>query len=81
MNKIVRVILFVLLVTIFVTSSIYLYKELNEEKVQEDIFEELSNITEDTQEQEETNKVDVIKLHEENSDFVGWLKIEDTNIN
>lgn len=81
MNKIVRVILLVLLVTIFVTSSIYLYKELNEEKVQEDIFEELSNITEDTQEQEETNKVDVIKLHEENSDFVGWLKIEDTNIN
>lgn len=54
MNKIVRVILLVLLVTIFVTSSIYLYKELNEEKVQEDIFEELSNITEDTQEQEET---------------------------
>lgn len=81
MKRIIRIFLLVLLVTIFVTSNMYLYKELNEERKQEIIFEELSNIVEETEIQEENNKINIQKLYEENNDFVGWLKIEDTNIN
>lgn len=81
MKRIIRIFLLVLLVTIFVTSNMYLYKELNEERKQEIVFEELSNIVEETEIQEENNKINIQKLYEENNDFVGWLKIEDTNIN
>ena len=34
MKRIIRIFLLVLLVTIFVTSNMYLYKELNEERKQ-----------------------------------------------
>lgn len=81
MKRIIRIFLLVLLVTIFVTSNMYLYKELNEERKQEIVFEELSNIVEETEIKEENNKINIQKLYEENNDFVGWLKIEDTNIN
>lgn len=81
MKRIIRIFLLVLLVTIFVTSNMYLYKELNEERKQEIVFEELSNIVEETEIKEENNKINIQKLYEENNDFVGWLKIKDTNIN
>ena len=81
MKRIIRIFLLVLLVTIFVTINMYLYKELNEERKQEIVFEELSNIVEETEIKEENNKINIQKLYEENNDFVGWLKIEDTNIN
>lgn len=83
MNNRISIILIILLVASLVTSSIYLYMQYNEDKKQEDIFEELSNVIigEDSESNEETNnKVDISKLYEENNDFIGWLQIENTNI-
>lgn len=83
MNNKISIILIILLVASLVTSSIYLYMQYKEDKTQEDIFEELINvIVEDDSESNEeiNNKVDVLKLHEENNDFIGWLKIKNTNI-
>ena len=83
MNNKISIILIILLVASLVTSSIYLYMQYKEDKTQEDIFEELSNVIveDDSKSNEETNnKVDVSKLHEENNDFIGWLQIENTNI-
>lgn len=83
MNNKISIILIILLVASLVTSSIYLYMQYKEDKTQEDIFEELSNVTveDDSESNEEiNNKVDVLKLHEENNDFIGWLKIKNTNI-
>lgn len=83
MNNKISIILIILLVASLVTSSIYLYMQYKEDKTQEDIFEELSNviIEDDSESNEETNsKIDVSKLHEENNDFIGWLQIKNTNI-
>ncbi len=83
MNNKIIIILIILLVASLVTSSIYLYMQYKEDKKQEDIFEELSNVIigEDSESNEETNnKVDISKLYEENNDFIGWLQIENTNI-
>lgn len=83
MNNKISIILIILLVASLVTSSIYLYMQYKEDKTQEDIFEELSNVIveDDSKSNEETNnKVDVSKLHEENNDFMGWLQIKNTNI-
>lgn len=83
MNNKMSIILIILLVASLVTSSIYLYMQYKEDKTQKDIFEELSNviIEDDSESNEEiNNKVDVLKLHEENNDFIGWLQIENTNI-
>lgn len=57
--------------------------QYKEDKKQQDIFEELSNVIigEDSESNEETNnKVDISKLYEKNNDFIGWLQIENTNI-
>lgn len=83
MNNKISIILIILLVASLVTSSIYLYMQYKEDKTQEDIFEELSNVIveDDSKNNEETNnKIDVSKLYEENNDFMGWLQIENTNI-
>lgn len=83
MNNKISIILIILLVASLVTSSIYLYMQYKEDKKQQDIFEELSNVIigEDSESNEETNnKVDISKLYEKNNDFIGWLQIENTNI-
>ena len=58
---------------------------MQEDKEQEEIFEELENIvttneTNEEKEQQEDN-VNLNKLYKINNDIVGWLKIENTNIN
>lgn len=81
-NKI-SILLIVLLVTVLVVSSIYLFIQYKEDKKQDDIFEELGNLISDESvkdNEESTNKVDIKKLYEKNNDFIGWLQIENTNI-
>ena len=82
MNKKFYIFVIILLVASLVTSSIYLYIQYQEDKGQEEIFEDLSNeiIENNTSEKEEDNTIDISKLYEQNHDFMGWLKIKDTNI-
>lgn len=86
MLKKLNTFLIILLVASLVTSSIYLYLEHKKDKKQEDIFEELSNVVvEDSEEQQgdseqEERKIDIVKLYNKNPDFIGWIKINGTNI-
>lgn len=81
-NKVTSFIIVILLIC-FVISGTYVYMQYKEDKEQEEIFEDLSNeIVEDTiSENKENNTINVYKLYEQNHDFIGWLKINDTNIN
>ncbi len=83
MNKKFYIFVIILLVASLVTSSIYLYIQYQADKKQEDIFEDLSNeiVENNTSEKEDDDTIDVSKLYEQNHDFIGWLKIKDTNIN
>ena len=82
MNKKFYIFVIILLVASLVTSSIYLYIQYQADKKQEDIFEDLSNeiVENNTSEKEDDDTIDVSKLYEQNHDFIGWLKIKDTNI-
>lgn len=96
MNKKINTILIILLAIILIASSIYLILQNKEDEKQETIFEELSNVvTEENTENEkleekqeiisntikEEKRIDINQLHQKNSDFVGWLKIDNTSIN
>ena len=74
----------IVLVAIFVTSIIYIIMNYTDDKKQNKVFEELESIiTEEQEEQDEEKKDESINLkefYELNNDFIGWLKINDTNI-
>lgn len=81
MYKKIKIFLIIMLVAILVTSIIYILYELKKDEKQEVIFEELESVVieeQNKQENEETTKIQ--KLYEENADFIGWLEIENTNI-
>ena len=84
MKKIVYATVVILLIGIMLISSYFILKNKKEDQKQENTFEELAEILEDKEETKQENTditINIDKLYEINSDIVGWLKIEDTNIN
>ena len=85
MKKKIYVLLIIMLVASLFTSTYYIIINYIENKEQNEIFEELEDIAiEDKEESGEKVKEgtkDLKRIHELNNDFVGWLKIDDTNIN
>ena len=83
-KKILYVFCIMLLISSMLISSYFIYKELKQNKEQENNFEELIEIVEQTnpkeKEQEET-VINIDNLYAINSDIVGWLRINDTTIN
>ena len=71
----IRILLIIFIIGL-VLSVIYIIKNRIQDKKQNEIFEELENIV--TEEKEEN--INLKKLYELNNDFIGWLKINDTNI-
>ena len=84
MKKIIYGIVIILLIGIMLISSYYIFKDKQEDKKQENTFEELVEIAEDKEQNTNDIKEDTInikELYEINNDIVGWIKIDDTNIN
>ena len=72
----------ILLISLILVSSYNIFKELQNNKEQEAVFEELIEMVEQVDnESEETSIRNLKALYEINNDFVGWLSIEDTTIN
>lgn len=80
--------LFTIAIIIFVISCVfsifYIIKNNLQDKEQEQIFEKLEQViieeqSNDEQEQEESRNLQ--ELYNINTDFIGWLEIENTNIN
>ena len=85
MKKIIYVLFLLLLISIMLISSIFIYNEVKEDNKQEKIFEELSNIIEtkeETSSKQEIveDEINIEELYNINNDLVGWLKIENTSI-
>lgn len=84
MYKKFYIFLVIMLVASLVTSISYIIINYKEDKEQNEVFKELENIiTECQKEQKEEQKEESInlqRLYELNNDFMGWLKIENTNI-
>lgn len=77
MKKIIYISIVVLLISVMLMSSILLFKDTKENQKQEEVFEQLIQIT-------EINTADDRKkyqeLFEQNEDMVAWIKIENTNM-
>ena len=75
--------LIIMLVASLVTSISYIIINYKKDNEQKEIFEELEEIRIENKESDEQEKgdIDLQKLYELNNDFIGWLKIENTNIN
>ena len=84
MRKKFYIFFIIMLVAIFVTSIIYIIMNYTEDKEQNEVFEELENIVteekEEKHEEQQEESINLEKLYELNNDFIGWLKINGTNI-
>ncbi len=87
MKKIIYFLVILLLIVLIAISSYFIYKQLKEENEQELIFDDLCKIIqEDEKNQAErnfvtNNDINLNDIYNQNNDLVGWLKIDDTNIN
>ena len=96
-KKIIYISVIMLLITTIAISSYFILKQVLQEQKQDKEFEQLEEIInipneEDTTSNDKTNdnkknsnnkntNIDLQKLKEINSDIVGWIKIDGTNIN
>lgn len=85
MKKIIYGIVIILLIGIMLISSYFIFKDKQEDKKQENTFEELVEIAEDkeqnTNDDIKEDTINIEELYKINSDIIGWIKIDDTNIN
>lgn len=86
-NIYVSIICFFLLVMIF--SGVMIYRHFKEAYTQEEIYDSLAEFVEENEISEAVNTTEgeavmlpeYAKLYEQNSDIVGWIRIDDTQIN
>ena len=81
MKKVLYCIIILLLVSVMLISSYFIFKELKQNKRQDEVIEEIVQIAENTEEKEDKNDIDLNELYKINNDLIGWVKIENTNIN
>lgn len=77
-----RIIIVTFIISLLI-SVIYIIKNKMQDKKQDEIFEELENIVTEKQDEnreQQEESINLQELYELNNDFVGWIKIEDTNI-
>ena len=86
-NIYISIICFFLLVMIF--SGVMIYRHFKEAHTQEEIYDSLAEIVEENETSETAEAAqgeavmlpEYAKLYEQNSDIVGWIRIDDTLIN
>ena len=82
MKDILRRFIIILLIGLMLISIFFILKNVKEDKEQEDIFNNLAEIVKENKKSEDKEKdINIENLYKENTDIVGWLKIENTNIN
>lgn len=77
-----RIIIVTFIISLLISVT-YIIKNKMQDKKQDEIFEELENIVTEKQDEnreQQEESINLQELYELNNDFVGWIKIEDTNI-
>ena len=84
-KKIVILLMIAIFIGIFITCSFILIKNFleyhEENEINEKLIEETINIPTENNEENKNVAIDWEKLESINSDIIGWIKIDDTNIN
>ncbi len=79
-SKKLSVIISLLLICVLAFSTVQLIRIYTEKEKINLQFEELKSMIEITVSQSENENIEYVKLKEKNSDFVGWLTVDGTNI-
>lgn len=79
-NKICIITLMVLIVT-FAVSTCFIATNQIENKKQEKVFDDVVSVVETESDNSDEKLNGYLKLKSQNADFIGWIKIDDTNIN
>ncbi|MDD7050219.1 MAG: class B sortase [Lachnospiraceae bacterium] len=85
-KRVILLIFIILLVSLIGISSYFIYKQINEENKQESIFEDLYEIIQVDEENSiennlaTNNTINLSELYKQNNDLIGWIKIDNTNI-
>lgn len=79
LKKIFCIIISVLLIGIMLVSGILFLKDKKQDKDEEKVFEELTNIVDENSEKQDNNR-DYSKLFNINEDMIAWIKIEGTTL-
>lgn len=77
-----RIIIVTFIISLLISVT-HIIKNKMQDKKQDEIFEELENIVTEKQDEnreQQEESINLQELYELNNDFVGWIKIEDTNI-
>ena len=90
MKKKIFISLMVAFIALFAVSAFFVIRQYTDEKEHTAKYEDLAQIVEQaettpaeetpTEEAEDETLLQYMKLYGQNSDFVGWIKIDDTNI-
>ena len=81
MKKVLFVSIVIMLISAMLISIIFIFKYKKEENEQEKIFEEITEIAkEKTENKESKDIVNIKELYKINNDIIGWIKIENSNI-
>ena len=93
MKKTICIILMVVFVALFSTSTYFIFDHYRQDKQQAELYDSLADMVDsaaDTEEEpaepvfyteEKTVLPELAELFQQNSDLAGWIRIEDTNIN
>lgn len=83
MKKVLFVSIVIMLISAMLISIIFIFKDKKEENEQEKIFEEITEIAKektDNKESIQEDTVNIKELYKINNDIIGWIKIENSNI-
>lgn len=93
MRKKICIILIVVFTALFGTSTYFVFDHYRQEKQQAELYDSLAELVDSAAEteneptepvlyaEEKTVLPELAELYQKNSDLVGWIRIEDTNIN
>lgn len=81
MKRILCILLMIVLSIVILFTGSLLIAEINEDKTQENIYEELVEEVEKKDNSTDTTNFNYEAVAKLNSDYIAWIKIPDTNIN
>lgn len=81
MKRILYFITLMVLIVIFAVSTYFILSNQIESREQKEIFNDIVTVVETESNNSDEKLNGYMKLKSQNADFIGWIKIDDTNIN
>ena len=80
-RKIIKAIFIIIFIISIVLIALYIYKSYKDKKDNENILDDVEVNTEEVTEEKTERMLQVEELQKENEEIIGWIEIEETNIN